>query len=56
MISNGDLCELKQIGDDLIRQDPDVGTACVFMFRVGETKQEHWYSTMFGNVKGSVRL
>ncbi len=43
-------------GDDLIPQDPHVGTACVVMFRAGETTQEHKYSTMFGNAKGSVRL
>ncbi len=56
VISNGDLWELTQIGDDLISQDPHVGTECVVMFRVGETTQEHKYSTMFGNTKGSVRL
>ena len=28
VLSNGDLCELTQIGDDLIPQDPHVGTAC----------------------------
>ena len=37
VLSNGDLCELTQIGDDLIGQGPDVGTACVVMFRAGET-------------------
>ncbi len=47
---------MKQIGDDLIPQDPHVGTECVVMFRVGETTQEHKYSTMFGNAKGSARL
>jgi hypothetical protein len=26
VFSDGDLCELTQIGDDLIRQDPHVGT------------------------------
>jgi hypothetical protein len=35
VLSNGDLCELTQIGEDLIEQDPHVGTACVVMFRVG---------------------
>ena len=29
VLSNGDLCELTQIGDDLIGQGPHVGTACV---------------------------
>ena len=29
VLSNGDLCELTQIGEDLIEQDPHVGTACV---------------------------
>ncbi len=56
VLSDGDLCELTQIGDDVIGQDPDVGTACVVMFRAGETTQEHRYSTMFGNAKGSARL
>ncbi len=49
VFSNGDLCELTHIGDDLIPQDPHVGTACVVIFRAGETTQEYKYSTMFGN-------
>jgi hypothetical protein len=56
VLSDGDLCELTKIGDDVIGQDPHVGTACVVMFRAGETTQEHRYSTMFGNAKGSARL
>ena len=36
VLSDGDLCELTQIGDDLIGQDPHVGTSCVVMFRAGE--------------------
>jgi hypothetical protein len=56
VLSNGDLCELTQIGDDLIPQDPHVGTECVVMFRAGETTQEHKYSKMFGNAKRSARL
>ncbi len=56
MLSNGDLCELTQIGEDLIGQDPHVGTVCVVMFRAGETTQEHRYSTMYGNAKGSARF
>jgi hypothetical protein len=56
VLSDGDFCELTQIGGDLIGQDPHVGTACVVMFRTGETMQEHRYSTMFGNAKGSARL
>ncbi len=56
MISNGDLCELTQFGEDLIEQDPHVGTACVVMFHAGETTQEYRYPTMFGNTKGSARL
>ena len=47
VLSNGDLCELTQIGEDLIEQDPHVGTACVVMFRAGETTQEHRYSGRF---------
>jgi hypothetical protein len=49
VLSNGDLCELTHIGDDLIPQDPHVGTTCVVIFRAGETTQEYKYSTMFDN-------
>ena len=57
VLSNGDLCELTQIGDDLIGQGPDVGTVCVVMFRGGETTQEHRYSKMFGeNVLGTHKM
>ena len=47
VLSDGDLCELTQIGDDVIGQDGHVGTACVVMFRAGETTQEHRYSGRF---------
>ena len=47
VLSNGDLCDLTHIGDD---------EACVVMFRAGETTEEHTYSMMFDNAKGSARL
>ena len=54
VLSNGDLCELTQIGVDLI--GPHVGTTCVVMIRGGETTQESRHLKMFGNAKGSARL